>query len=194
MGDALTRRPDTPLDAQEAALLAQVAAGHRHAFDALFRAYHPRLLRFLDRMARNPALAEEIVNDTLLVVWQKAGTYDGSCKVSTWVFAIAWRKAMKALKMADAPMESDSNAYADDEAVTPERHAELHQLATRLAAAVDLLPWQQKMVVVLTYFHGLGYAEIAAVAGCPVNTVKTRMFHARRRLQLLLADEKEDFA
>jgi RNA polymerase sigma-70 factor (ECF subfamily) len=78
-------------DGGEPQLLRQIAAGDRTAFQALYRLYFPRLARFLDRMVRNAPLLEEIINDTMLVVWQKAQTYDHSCKVSTWIFAIAYR-------------------------------------------------------------------------------------------------------
>jgi RNA polymerase sigma-70 factor (ECF subfamily) len=135
---------------------------------------------------------EEIINDTMLVVWQKAGSYDGTCKVSTWVFAIAYRKALKGLKLADDPLESDLEQVAGaDEA--PELTAERHQLQDAVLHALDRLPMQQRIVVVLAYYHDMDYAEIAAIADCPLNTVKTRMFHARRKLKELLAAEREDF-
>ena len=83
------------VDASDARLISQVASGDRHAFETLYRGYFPRLTRFLNGMTRSVQLIEEIINDTMLVVWQKARTFDGSCKVSTWIFAIAFRKAPK---------------------------------------------------------------------------------------------------
>lgn len=178
-------------DAEEALWLAQVAAGDRQAFERLYRGYFPRLVRFLGRMTHSTPLIEEVINDTMLVVWRRAGSYDGSSKVSTWVFGIAWRKAKKALSMVDEPVESDDTAWADEQP-SPEQQALADQLARRLAGAVASLPWSQRLAVVLTYFHGMDYGEIAAIAECPVNTVKTRMFHARRRLKQLLAGEEDD--
>jgi hypothetical protein len=82
-----SRTDDTAILARtaegEVRLLGRIAAGDRHAFEALYRAYFPRLARFLNRMTRNSLLIEEIVNDTLLVVWQKAARFDGSSKAST---------------------------------------------------------------------------------------------------------------
>ncbi|WP_338763359.1 sigma-70 family RNA polymerase sigma factor [Massilia sp. METH4] len=178
-------------DTEEARWLAQVAQGNRQAFERLYRGYFPRLARFLGRMTHSAPLVEEIINDTMLVVWRRAGSYDGSSKVSTWVFGIAWRKAKKALSMVDEPVASDDAAYPD-EFPSPEQRALADQLARRLAAAVESLPWPQRLAVVLTYFHGMDYAEIADIAECPVGTVKTRMFHARRRLKELLAGEEEE--
>ena len=82
-------------EANEVRLIGQIAGGDRLAFTQLYRAYFPRLTRFLDRMTRKPTLIEEIINDTLLVVWQKAASFNHTSKVSTWVFAIAYRKALK---------------------------------------------------------------------------------------------------
>ena len=104
----------------DAILVGRVAAGDRHAFEMLYRAYFPRLARFLQRMTRSVPLIEEIVNDTLLVVWQKAATFDGSCKVSTWVFAIAYRKACKALHALDEPLEASADESAGDDSGRPD--------------------------------------------------------------------------
>jgi RNA polymerase sigma-70 factor (ECF subfamily) len=182
--------PAARADAEDARWMRQVVAGDRQAFERLYRGYFPRLARFLGRMTHSTPLIEEIINDTMLVVWRRAATYDGSSKVSTWVFGIAWRKAKKALSLADEPVESDDALYPD-EGPSPEQHVQAGQLARRLAGAVERLPWSQRVAVVLTYFHDMDYAEIAAVAECPVNTVKTRMFHARRRLRELLADGED---
>lgn len=175
------------MDAAEASLLACVARGDRHAFEQLYRQYFPRLARFLGRMARNPLLVEEVINDTMLVVWQKAASYNASCKVSTWVFAIAYRKALKALKWEDAPVEADIALLASEE-LAPEPLAERSELHAVVAQALDRLPVAHRIAVVLAFYHDMEYAEIAEVTGCPVNTVKTRMFHARRKLREWLAD------
>jgi DNA-directed RNA polymerase specialized sigma24 family protein len=84
-------------DHEDARLLARIAAGDRRAFERLYHLYFARLTRFLHRSTRSLPLVEEIVDDTMLVVWTKAPSWDASCKVSTWIFAIAWRRARKAL-------------------------------------------------------------------------------------------------
>ncbi len=179
------------MEVAEATLLAGVAAGERQAFDQLYRQYFPRLARFLGRMARNPLLVEEVINDTMLVVWQKAASYNASCKVSTWVFAIAYRKALKALKWEDAPLEADP-AQIGSEDSAPEPLAERRELHAVVAQALERLPLVHRIAVVLAFYHDMDYAEIAEVTGCPVNTVKTRMFHARRKLKQLLAGRWEE--
>jgi RNA polymerase sigma-70 factor (ECF subfamily) len=179
-------------DASDARLISQVANGDRHAFEALYRGYFPRLARFLNAMTRSVQLIEEIVNDTMLVVWQKAWTFDGSCKVSTWIFAIAYRKARKAIKGLDQPVDADPDLCEGDCAYEPEHELELQRLQRAIGAALGELPASQRAVVQLTYHHEMGYAEIADIMDCPVNTVKTRMFHARRRLRSLLAGQLEE--
>ena len=175
----------------EASLVGRVAAGDRRAFETLYRAYFPRLARFLQRMTRSVPLIEEIVNDTLLVVWQKASTFDGSCKVSTWVFAIAYRKACKALHALDEPLDAPADECAADDAGRPDWRFEQQRLAHAVDAAVATLPLAQRAAFQLTFYHDMGYAEIAEIMECPVNTVKTRLFHARRRLATLLEDQLE---
>jgi RNA polymerase sigma-70 factor (ECF subfamily) len=173
-------------------LIHLVRAGDLRGFELLYRSYYPRLTRFLDRMIRRPDLIEEIVNDTMLVVWQKANSFDGSCKLSTWIFAIAYRKAMKAVRGLDDPVEFDFDAVPDQGGHEPEDEAQHHEQRDHLLRALDILPVEQRAAVCLTYFHGLGYAEIADIMNCPVNTVKTRVYHARRHLEVLLASRVEE--
>jgi RNA polymerase sigma-70 factor (ECF subfamily) len=172
-------------DALDVALLRQVAAGDRRAFDTLYRRYWPRLTRFLDQLTHRPHLVEELVNDTLLVVWHKAGGFEAKARVSTWVFAIAYRKALKALKRREPFVDAaltEEVAGPDD----PERDAIQVQQRRELRRALATLPPEQRAVVELTYYHDYAYPEIAQILGCPVDTVKTRMFHARRKLRLLV--------
>jgi RNA polymerase sigma factor (sigma-70 family) len=177
----------------EQALVARIARGDRAAFEALYHAYFPRLRRFLERMTRRPPLVEELLNDTMLVVWRKAESYDGVSKVSTWVFAIAFRKALKALKGVDDAVAYDPEGGEDAVPADggPERELQQRQLQAILGHAMGGLSAEHRAVIELTYYHGYGCQEIAEIVGCPVGTVKTRMFHARRRLKALLGGQLE---
>jgi RNA polymerase sigma-70 factor (ECF subfamily) len=179
-------------DASDVQMISQVAGGDRHAFEALYRSYFPRLTRFLNAMTRSVQLIEEIVNDTMLVVWQRAHRFDGTSKVSTWIFAIAYRTACKAIKGLDEPVDIDPDLFQGAAGYEPEHELNLQQLRRAIGAALDDLPAAHRTVVQLTYHHDMGYAEIAEIMDCPVNTVKTRMFYARRRLRLLLAGQLEE--
>jgi RNA polymerase sigma factor (sigma-70 family) len=177
-------RGDEPAERR---LLARVAAGEMRAFELLYRGYHPRLTRFLERVTRRPELVEELLNDTMLVVWRRADHFNGSSKVSTWIFAIAYRKALKALQRWDLPVDDEAVAQQASPQPGPEESLDRHQLHAQMLRALDQLSAVQRAVVALTYFHGMDYREIAEVIDCPVDTVKTRMFHARRRLKAMLA-------
>lgn len=178
-------------EAVDVRLIGMIAKGELQAFEALYRGFFPRLTRFLGRMTRSAQLIEEIVNDTMLVVWQKASSYDHSCKVSTWIFAIAYRKALNAIRSIDEPVEYDNDDNPELSDHEPEREASRRQLQKTLAIALDALPADQRNVFNLAYYHGMGYDEIAEIIDCPVNTVKTRMFHARRRMRVALSPHLE---
>ena len=186
--------PSPPLTSgvDEAALVERVARGDMRAFETLYRNYFPRLARFIERMTRRPELVEEILNDTMFVVSTSAHKYNRSSKVSTWVFAIAYRKSLKALRDVDIPVESDEAADAIADPAEPRDEVMQAQLRRVLSEAVDALSANHRAVIELTYFHEIGYREIAQIMECPVETVKTRMFHARRRLKALLPERLED--
>lgn len=175
------------------ALIARVASGDLRAFESLYRAYHPRVMRFLSMMTPRGAIVEESLNDTMLAVWRRAATYNGQSKLSTWIFAIAYRTTCKALRRQEAPVEDDGADEPAGEAHDPERQRSASEVRAALMQALDRLSHEQRNVLVLTYFHDLPYAEIAQIMGCPVDTVKTRMFHGRRKLRALLAGEAGDW-
>jgi len=172
----------------ELALLDGVKRGRRPEFDALYRLYHPRLWRFLSPILRQPEVIEEVLNDTLMVVWQRAESFDGRSKLSTWIFGIAYRKALKARSRQDLPVDAEDAEEPVDPNHGPEQRVGLAQLRGRLHGAMGELSPEHRAVVELCYFHDMAYGEIAEVVGCPAETVKTRMFYARRRLRLLLDD------
>jgi RNA polymerase sigma factor (sigma-70 family) len=182
-----------PAEREEVRLLARVAAAELAAFELLYRVYHPRLTRFLDRMTRRPSLVEELLNDTMMVVWSRASSYNGRSKVSTWIFGIAYRKGLKAISRLDDSVDDPDADERPDSAAGPEQQVGLNELHHRLSRALDKLSAEHRAVVDLTYFHGLGYREIAEVVDCPVDTVKTRMFHARRNLRRLFTGSLDDW-
>ena len=180
--------PKRSADALDLTLMSRIVAGDLRAFEALYRIYHPRLDRFLGRVTPRRAIVEEALNDTMLVVWRRSDTYNAQCKVSTWIFAIAYRTALKALRTQDEPVETVSPDELVSEDAEPEQQLRRNQTRAALASALDALSAEQRAVLILTYFHDLPYAEIARIVDCPVDTVKTRMFHGRRRLRAMLYD------
>lgn len=182
-------RPDRHGDAL---LLARIADGDLRAFERLYRAYYPRLGRFLSNILRRSHLVEEVLNDTMMVVWTRPKGYNGASQVSTWIFAIAYRKALKALRRVDDPIEDDRAQERPSSEPDPEQHVERSQVQRDMLRAIGELSADHRAVIDLTYFHELGYWEIAQIMDCPVNTVKTRMYHARRHLKQRLAGRLAD--
>ena len=168
-------------NANDLALLVRVGRGDRRAFSDIYRLYQPRLYGYLRRFLRDPATVEEVLDDVMLVVWKDARKFRGQSAMSTWVFGIAYRKAMTALR-SEGRYQAPLDRHADANTVEhrPSQDVDwIHAALARLSA-------DHRQVVELTYFSGFSYREIAEIAGCPINTVKTRMFHARRRLKVLL--------
>lgn len=174
-------------------LLARVRSGDRAAFEELYRLYHPRLTRFLWTLIRRPTLVEEVLDDTMMVIWTRPDSFHGASKLSTWLFAIAYRKAMRGLSKQDEAVEDrDAERRVSDDA-GPDDSSSRARVREMLSAAIAELSPAHRAVVDLTYFHELGYREIAVILECPVDTVKTRMFHARRHLRQKLGGVLTDW-
>ena len=176
----------------EARLVARIAGQDQHAFEVLYRIYYRRLARFLERVTRRPHAIEEILDDTMLAVWRKADTFNGSSQVSTWIFAIAYRMALKSFKRDRNWVRNLFDDREETSAPSPEAELIAGQARSRIQRLLADLSPEQRAVVELTYYHGCAYKEIAEIVGCPVDTVKTRMFYARRRLKAVLIAEEGD--
>jgi RNA polymerase sigma factor (sigma-70 family) len=177
----------------EGELIARVARPARQAFERLYRMYQPRLTRFLTTLLKRPQLIEEVLDDTMMVVWQTAANFRGSSKPSTWIFAIAYRTAYKAKLRWPDPVEDPENDTRVSTEPAPDEEVHHRRLHDSLVRAMDRLSPDHRAVVDLTYFHGMGYREIAEIVDCPVDTVKTRMFHARRRLKQAMTGSLADW-
>ncbi len=183
-----TAKAKAEAELEQIAQLKAVAAQDRDAFDRMYRDYYPRLMDFLARIVGHGGLAEEVVNDTMFVVWTRANTFAGRSKVSTWIFGIAYKQAIKRLEREGRrrherlpeDWESTSNSISVDSDIST------LQLQEMLAKAIQGLSENHRSVVELTYQFGYSYGEIAEIVGCPINTVKTRMFHARAQLRRIL--------
>lgn len=177
----------------ELELLARVRSGDRSAFEQLYRLYHPRLTRFLWTLIRRPTLVEEVLDDTMMVIWTRPDSFHGASKLSTWLFAIAYRKAMRGLRKQDEAVEDRDAERRVSTDAGPDDSSSRARVRKLLSDAIAELSPAHRAVVDLTYFHELGYREIAVILECPVDTVKTRMFHARRHLRQKLGGVLTDW-
>ena len=178
---------------REVFLISRVLVRDKKAFQELYESYRPRLSHFVLRLVKRPPLVEEVVNDTMMVVWDGLDRFKGDSRLSTWVFAIAYRKGMKALTRNDDPVEDYTHEEVASNEPGPEQNAADIQRHASLRRAMEQLSADHRTVMDLTYFHEMGYREIAEVMDCPVDTVKTRMFYARRHLKTLLSGDSSDW-
>jgi len=187
-------KPGTPPrgdDESERELLARVARGDRAAMQKLYFAYHRRLHRFLARTLP-PDQVDEVINDTMFVVWRHAGDFRGDSRLSTWLLGIAYRIALKRLKRdGGRSMASYDQLETTDVGLADDSGAMQREQREWLDRALRTLPAVQRLAVELAYFMGHSCDEIAVMTSCPVNTVKTRLFHARERLRALLPELAE---
>ena len=177
-------------DEHERGLIARIADGDRDAWGRLFQCYAGRIYRYALMMVREQALAEEVVQETMLAIWKGARAFRGEGKPSTWILGIARHKALDKLRReqrsAEAQAEQDEPAFE----LEPEQEARRELLRERVRGALERLEPEHRETVVLAFYHGLSYKEIAELMGCPQGTVKSRMFYAKERLRALLEEER----
>jgi len=168
---------------EDALLMAKIGRADTGALETLYHIYRPRLHRFLLALKCAEAELDEVCNETFYVVWRKARTFDGSCRLSTWIFGIARNKVMDINRKERRRAATHSETEMETLPETRLDGAERLELSQCLEIALDRLPADQRAVIELAFLDGLSYQEIAGVMDCPESTIKTRMFHARRKLR-----------
>jgi RNA polymerase sigma-70 factor (ECF subfamily) len=176
----MTLLAKNPAKECDKALLAAVAGGSRLALEELYLGYHRRLARFLTRFTSRYENAEEIINDTFMVVWQSAKDFRYASQVSTWIFGIAYRTALKSLRRQKHHSAACSLDECPEQSSDPTVDTETQDW---LAHGLNKLPLEQRLTLELAYHMGHSLEEIAQITDSPVGTVKARMFHAREKLR-----------
>ncbi|HSZ68324.1 MAG TPA: sigma-70 family RNA polymerase sigma factor [Xanthobacteraceae bacterium] len=170
-------------------LIAKIAKGDRSAMEALFTRYRVRVFKFVLRMVRNEAIAEELNSDVFLDVWRQAGTFEGRSAVSTWIFSIARFKALNALqRRGEEELDDDKADAIEDDADDPETVLAKKDKAAVLRQCLVELSAEHREIVNLIYYQHKSVEEVSGIVGIPEATVKTRMFYARKKLSELLAE------
>src|SRR5476649_1700268 len=175
---------DIDADVTDRMLLQRMSTGDRAALNVLYRGYHGRLARFLSRLTRRPDIIDEVINDCFWIAWQKAGSFHGDSRVSTWLMGIAYRCGLKALRQhGDEPVENTDllEQLTHDDDMDEDR-----ELRDWLSKGLDHLSADQRVVIELVYGVGHTLDDVAVIMQCPVGTVKARLFHARVKLRNVL--------
>jgi RNA polymerase sigma-70 factor, ECF subfamily len=178
------------LDGGEAARLVGAIArdGDRQAFARLFAFYAPRLKTFLTRQGFGPGDCDDLIQDTMLAVWRKAGQFDAdSGAVSTWIFTISRNLGIDRRRRQARRLKDDLTPASDiDPAPSAEGELITREDDRRVRRALDQLPAEQAEVIVLSFFSQSPQTEIASLLGIPLGTVKSRVRLAMNRLRQLL--------
>jgi RNA polymerase sigma-70 factor (ECF subfamily) len=176
--------------ASDESLMVEFVAGDEKAFDVLVHKYETPLLNFLYRYLGDNADAEEVFQEAFIRVYTKRERFDATRKFKTWLYTIALNLARTLLKRRhSAPLvaRGDDLGGSQDKIVlegeaaeeySPERSQETKELGEMVRAAVTTLPQKQREVFMLFQYQGLNYAEIAAILGRPVGTIKSQMHYA----------------
>jgi RNA polymerase sigma factor (sigma-70 family) len=173
---------------RDADLMIRLRDADEFALEQLYRIYYPRLYRFVARITGRNELVDDVINDVMYVVWEKADRYEPTCKPSTWIFGIAFNKARQAARNAAHPEEESLEDLDEDNTWLGRLDPGVNQLEIDdwMKSALNTLSPEHRAVIELTYYEGLHYSEIAVIMDCPENTVKTRMHYARKNLALIL--------
>jgi RNA polymerase sigma-70 factor (ECF subfamily) len=162
-------------------LILRIAGGDKRAMQVLFARHHVRVFRFVLGLIEDASIAEDIVGEVFLDVWRQADRFQAHAEVSTWLLAMARRKAVAALRWRPRPTGAEVHAIedpADDPVLAMDNEDRGEALRTRLAA----LPPDRREIIDLVYYHGKSIDAAAEILEIPAPAVKTRMFDARKRL------------
>ena len=177
------------------ALIRQIAAGHKLAMRALFARHQVKVYRFALRIVRDAALAEDVVSETFIDAWQHAGRFEGRSSVSTWLLGITRHKALTAAnRRPTESIDSDAAQNVVDTANNPEAELGDRDRGTVIRRCLKSLSPEHAEIIDLVYYQEKSIKEIVEILGIPENTVKSRMFYARKRLAALVAAEGIDRA
>jgi RNA polymerase sigma-70 factor (ECF subfamily) len=167
----------------DADLLRRIKVGDQLALKTLYGRHHVKIFRFAMRFVRSEPAAEDIVSEVFIDVWRSAANFEGRSEASTFLLAIARNKAYSALRRRrEDELDEDKAAEIEDDSDTPETTLQKKNKSDLLRVCLQRLSPQHREVMDLVYYHDKSVEEVAAIVGAPEGTVKTRMFHARKRL------------
>jgi RNA polymerase sigma-70 factor (ECF subfamily) len=168
-------------------LIGRIANGDRLAMQVLFARHHVRVYRFVVRLVRNDSTAEDLISEVFLDVWRQAGRFEGRSAVTTWLLSIARFKALSALRRRpDEELDEETAGAIEDQSDDPEVALEKKDKSAIIRKCLTGLSAEHREIIDLVYYHEKSVEEVAEIVGIPENTVKTRMFYARKKLAELL--------
>lgn len=189
---AATVRGDLPVNLADEQLVARLRGGDQAAGEVLVRRYHEPLVRYLNRQAGSANLAEELLQQTWLSVFEHLDQFkydeQGGMGFKAWVFRIATNKAhdLWRSKGREKTAYEGLKLVTDDELPDASHRLVGSEQDERVRQAIDQLPEPQRQVVLLRYYSDMKFVEIAEMLGCPLNTALGRMHKAMLKLKKLI--------
>jgi RNA polymerase sigma-70 factor, ECF subfamily len=186
-------------DTSDLSLVRRVQRGDKGAFDALVLKYQHKVVKLVMRYVRNPAEAEDVAQEAFIKAYRALPQFRGDSAFYTWLYRIAINTAKNAVVSRDrSPVEFDLDSQNPDESYdmqsrlkdseTPEGLVLTEEIRGTVNAAIDALPEDLRTAIILRELEGLSYEEIAAAMGCPVGTVRSRIFRARESIDRRLRE------
>jgi RNA polymerase sigma-70 factor (ECF subfamily) len=180
------------MDNADSAFVQDARRGDIRAFRSLVEKSQRRLYALALGIVRSKEDAEDIVQEALVRGWKSLDSFDGRSQFSTWMHRIVVNLCIDHLRRRRLETVSlDEHRCA---AVDPRRQLDGSGMSGRIARALDQLSPAHRAVLTLRELEGLSYKEISDTVGCSLGTVMSRLFHARRRMQMLLSDDARDLA
>ncbi len=175
-------------------LLGRIASGDRLAFQTFYARHNVKLFRYLVRLIGERALAEDVLHDVYLEVWRSADRFEGRSSPATWVMSIARFKAVNTLRKRGArvPDSEDAAEEMEDGDASPEERSMMADKSEAIRRCLAKLSPEHREIIDLVYYHEKSIREVCDIVGIPENTVKTRMFYARKKLQHFLNEAGVD--
>jgi len=179
---------DVTHETTDEALIASIAQGDKRALQTLYGRHNVRVYRFALRFLNDEALAEDLVSEVFFDVWRQAERFEARSKVSTWLLAMARNKALSVLRRRSTEeLDEEVAEFIEDPSDNPEVSMQKKQQTSLLQECLTQLSPAHREIVDLVYYHGKTIDEVVEIIGVPVNTVKTRMFYARKRIGELIS-------
>jgi RNA polymerase sigma-70 factor (ECF subfamily) len=172
-----------PSHDEDHTLIRQIADGDEDGFRRLYARYGRRLYAYALRVVGSPAAAEDVLQESLIVVWQGAERFRAEGRVIAWLLSIVHHKALHALRRKPAQALEPLEDILPDEDVRPEEKVVHREQQKLLRQGLTGLSVEHRSVLELVFFQGLSLQETADVCGCPVGTVKSRLSYAKNALR-----------
>lgn len=168
-------------------LIKRIADRDQSALRALLGRHQLRVYRFVLRIVRREAVAEEVTNEVFHEAWRNAANYEGRSTVGTWLLSVAHNRAVSALrKRREESWDEDAAGSLEDDSDTPEVSLQKAGKAEQMRQCIGKLSSEHRTIIDLVYYHEKSINEVSEILNIPLNTVKTRMFYARKKLSELL--------